>query len=73
MITDQDVEKLKKTFVTKDEIKVLRKDIQKMSDDILQAVGEITKVRDPKTIEEFNNQQRQIDNHENRIIALELK
>lgn len=80
MITDQDVQKLKKTFATKDDLKgfatkddlkELKGDIQNMSDKIIEAMQDMLSTKADS--DDLNEQHRQLDNHETRILALEVK
>lgn len=81
MITDKDVQKLKKTFVTKDDLKkelsnyATKSDLQQMADDFAKTVTEIVgtwgeKLQD--SIERLKiNHQEVLDDHEKRITKLE--
>jgi len=82
MITDADVKKLKGVFATKYELKHLEKklgsNMQKNTDEIIQAVGEMfdgldEKLKHKPDNDDLSTQQRQIDNHETRIGDLEAK
>jgi len=71
MITDADVQKLKKTFATKADLTgfVTKDDLIKKTERIIEAM---TDILEPKAnTDDLNQQQRQIDNHEDRILTLE--
>ena len=66
MITDKDIQKLKQTFSTKDDLKSLENKIVGFKDEILK---EIENLRTDSTID--TNIHDQVEDHENRLEKVE--